>query len=432
MPVDFLTEEQQRRYGRYAGEPSPAQLERYFHLDDTDRGLIARCRGDHTRLGFAVQLGTVRFLGTFLADPSEVPPGVVAYLARQLGIADTGGLEALRGGRDAPGPRRRDPSPLRLPRLPRGHRGRGPVPLARQPGLGQCRTPQRPLRPGHGPAGRTQGPAAGGDVLARLVAQVRDQAASRLWRTLARALKPRQAARLETLLVADERSRQSPLERLRRAPTRVSVAGLVEALAATPGDPSPGREPHRPVRRAARAGPGPGPVRRRGTGASHRPDAAAPPPRDPPGLRQGPGDHGARRRPGPARPVDHRDARPRRTRRPAATPPHAQGPGRRRVAAPRGVPRPARPRRVPTVASATPSSPASPATSSPRPWPRSPTWSGRPTTTTSRTCGPATARCVASCPRSWRRSSSRRPTRAAPRPRRSASSRPSRGRSGPT
>ena len=79
-------------------------------------------------------------------------------------------------------------------------------------------------------------------VLARLVAQVRDQAASRLWRTLARALKPRQAARLETLLVADESSRQSPLERLRRAPTRVSIAGLVEALAATPGDPGPGGE----------------------------------------------------------------------------------------------------------------------------------------------------------------------------------------------
>jgi uncharacterized protein DUF4158 len=67
-------------------------------------------------------------------------------------------------------------------------------------------------------------------VLARLVAQVRDKAASRLWRTLARTLKPRQVARLETLLVADERSRQSPLERLRRAPTRVSVAGLVGAL----------------------------------------------------------------------------------------------------------------------------------------------------------------------------------------------------------
>lgn len=230
MPVDFLTKEQQRSYGRYAGEPSPAQLRRYFHLDDADSGLMARCRHEHTRLGFAVQLGTVRFLGTFLSNCAEVPPGVVAYLAWQLGIADTSGLE-----RYAAGEMRRDHvAEIRRRYGYRDfHDGTEAAALARwlanrawigaeRPSvlfdLATARLVERKvLLPGV-------------TVLARLVAQVRDQAASRLWQALARTLKPGQAARLETLLVADEHSRQSPLERLRRAPTRVSVAGMVEAL----------------------------------------------------------------------------------------------------------------------------------------------------------------------------------------------------------
>jgi Domain of unknown function (DUF4158) len=90
VPVDFLSAGQLTAYGCYAEPPSVAQLERFFHFDERDRALIDRRRGDHNRLGFVVQPGTVRFLGTFLARSAEVPQSVALWVAEELNVAGGG------------------------------------------------------------------------------------------------------------------------------------------------------------------------------------------------------------------------------------------------------------------------------------------------------------------------------------------------------
>ncbi|MER7131960.1 DUF4158 domain-containing protein [Streptosporangium saharense] len=89
MPVvEFLTDDEASAYGRYGEVPSRADLERVFFLDDEDRELVERRRGEHMKLGFSLQLVTVRWVGAFLEDPLEVPTAVLDFVAEQLGIAD--------------------------------------------------------------------------------------------------------------------------------------------------------------------------------------------------------------------------------------------------------------------------------------------------------------------------------------------------------
>jgi TnpA family transposase len=230
MPVSFLTDEQQRRYGRFDGEPSADQLARYFYLDDADRELIGRRRWDHMRLGFAVQLCTVRFLGTFLDDPTDVPCSVIGTVGMQIGVDDGDCLKRYAEGKsrwDHAGEIREtygyrafsDPIvQFRLNRWLYALCWTG----TDRPSVLFDRAVAWML------ANKVVLP--GLSKLERAVARVRSRANKRLWQRLTERVTPAQRQRLESLVVVPETGRKSPLDRLRDGPVLQSPAELGRAV----------------------------------------------------------------------------------------------------------------------------------------------------------------------------------------------------------
>lgn len=230
MPVQFLTAEQRANYGRFIGDPNADQLTRYFYLDDADLAVISVKRGDHNRLGFALQLTTVRFLGTFLEDPLDVPDLVLQTLVRQLRVTNIDQLPWYSNADQ----RWEHTAEIRLrygfsdwskPTI--GFRmSRWLYALCwtgtEQSGILFDRATAWML------AHKVLLP--GCTSLERFVARLRNRVENRLWKRLGRNITNEQRIQLEDLLTALPQGRSSRLDKLRSGPVRVSGRSLVHAI----------------------------------------------------------------------------------------------------------------------------------------------------------------------------------------------------------
>jgi TnpA family transposase len=84
MPVSFLTDNERERLRCFPTEISPSDLNAFFTLSITDIALVQKQREDHNRLGFSLQLCTLRYLGFSPNDISTIPDDVVSYVSKQL------------------------------------------------------------------------------------------------------------------------------------------------------------------------------------------------------------------------------------------------------------------------------------------------------------------------------------------------------------
>lgn len=84
MPVQFLSDADRDRFNRFPQEIDHQDLKDFFGLSDDEREKVMGLRGDHNRLGFALQLSCLRYLGFFPSDLFDCPDEVVQFLADQL------------------------------------------------------------------------------------------------------------------------------------------------------------------------------------------------------------------------------------------------------------------------------------------------------------------------------------------------------------
>lgn len=84
---EILTAEERKQYMQIPSDISEWILSTYFTFSQHDIKIISRHRRDYNRLGFAMQLSVLGYLGWHLSDIGDIPKIVLEFVAKQIGVS---------------------------------------------------------------------------------------------------------------------------------------------------------------------------------------------------------------------------------------------------------------------------------------------------------------------------------------------------------
>lgn len=228
MPVQFLSDSDHDRLNRFPQEIAQVDLDRFFWLSPDDHHAILGLRGNHNRLGFALFLCCLRYLGFFPERLSQLPASVIEYVAVQLQV--TADALSLYGKRTST-----QRNHQRQVQVLLGYRRASPLDLLalEQWLLERALEHDKPMFLFELTCQYLQQHKIiriGTTRLEKMVGTARQQAQEAIYQALRPLLKQEQCQFLDNLLEVDDESKRTRLSWLQRTPTDNNTKQILETL----------------------------------------------------------------------------------------------------------------------------------------------------------------------------------------------------------
>lgn len=228
MPARWLTDNEKKRLTSFPEKISETDIVTFYTLTKTDWKLLTKLHNSTNRLGFALQLCTLSYLGFVPEDLQQIPKPVVEFLARQLSATP----ELLREYGSRPQTRTDHLSEIEA------YLGFHKMTSAEESEFDEWLTTRavehdRPLLLLQMLCERLQSQKIiqpGITILERFVTKARNQARELTWETVSHLVTDESRITLDELLIVNEQLKRTPLNWLRTRATSSSANSILQVL----------------------------------------------------------------------------------------------------------------------------------------------------------------------------------------------------------